>query len=156
MWPESRLQLPRSSDVIWNLFISFVTIFWDDITIFWDENLLWFLTEKKKCFGRIRSLFTCIIFIPKYCNIIPKYRIKGHEQVFSHTDNQIPPHIRILFVCILKYWWSLTFCNQIVHILNWSKVSTRDFEIAGLLRKMGLLHLLNCIKWLTTEWIYLG
>ena len=37
--------------------------------------MLWFLTEKKTVLD--------IIFFSKYRNIIPKYRTKGHEQVFS-------------------------------------------------------------------------
>jgi hypothetical protein len=44
----------------------FRTLFWDDITIFWDENLLLFLTERKKPV------------------IIPKYRTKGHKQVYAY------------------------------------------------------------------------
>ena len=57
-------------------------LFGDDVTIFWYENLLRFLTEKKKLFWTNKK-FVYLIFIPKYCNIIPKYRTKGHEQVLN-------------------------------------------------------------------------
>ena len=48
-------------------------LFWDDITITWDENIVNFLTQKKNCFGPIRSFSST-----NFHDIIPKYRTKGH------------------------------------------------------------------------------
>ena len=45
---------------IWLVICWTLDLFMSFVTLFWDENLLWFLSEKKTCFGPIRSLFTYI------------------------------------------------------------------------------------------------
>ena len=55
--------------------------------------LFTFLTEKKTCFGPIRSLFTEFfyqqIIVISSQNNVRKYRKKGREQVFKPTFNSI-------------------------------------------------------------------
>ena len=121
-------------EALLDLFMSFVTIFWDDITIFWDENLLWFLTEKKKLFWTNKKL-VYLIFIPKYHN-------KRHEQVYSLQ----PKANLFLNVCYLV---SRCVCDrwQLLHDYDGRKKIAKYSYFVNVLQTSKVGFFLQCIGW---------
>ena len=86
----------------------FGTLIWDDIIqYFGDENLLWFLTEKKNCFGPIRSLFKksmiYLIFIPNFCY---KYHPKIMYEIIVPKD---------MDKSVVAKWWKITYYHFLMN-----------------------------------------
>ena len=140
--------------------MSFSTIFWD-VILGWYYDILEWKFRKQTSYWFFSQLKIVIKFHPKYHNIIPKYRTKGHELTLCQFFHKFTRNVSsLIFTKWLPLWchqWQPMECEfkrfctksrpESPGILTiFLEIFSRHLSLVKILETVKIVNILSCVR----------